>query len=83
MAHYEFYLTNYKESLSKSGHASDRVAKSKLEGIKMQRNKVISGHRMAIKVEYVDEHLKITGDTMNHRGLKVILIPKEEALFWL
>lgn len=83
MAHYEFYLTNYKESITKSGNSSDRVAKSKLEGIKMQRNKVINGHKIAIKVEFVDEHLKITGDTMNNRDLKVIEIPREEALFLL
>lgn len=83
MAHYEFYLTNYKESITKSGHSSDRVAKSKLESIKIQRNKVISGHKMAIKVEFTDDYLKITGDTMNQRDLKVIEIPREEALFFL
>lgn len=49
----------------------------------MQRNKVINGHRMVVRIEFVDEHLRITGDTMNNRDLKVIVIPKGDDLFML
>lgn len=44
---------------------------------------MIDGQRMLIKVEFVDGILKIVGDCRDHKDLKVIEIPREEALMFI
>ena len=38
---------------------------------------------MLIKVEFIDDVLKITGDAQNSKDLKVIEIPRDEAVLFL
>lgn len=38
---------------------------------------------MMVKIEFTNGLLKIIGDTLNNTNLKVIEIPKEEALIYI
>lgn len=57
--------------------------RQKYEDIKISKFKVIDGHKMLIKIEFADGFLKIVGDSRDHKDLKVIDIPKEEAIIFL
>jgi hypothetical protein len=41
---------------------------------------VVDGHKMLIKIEFVGEFLKIVADTQDKRDIKIIEIPKDEAM---
>jgi len=43
----------------------------------------IDGHKMMIRIEFIDDFLKIVGDSQDHKDLKVIEIPKEEAIIFI
>ena len=47
------------------------------------RTKVIDGQKMLIKIEFRGDQLKIIGDTQNSNDVKIIEIPKEEAIMFI
>lgn len=48
--------------------------------MKLVKGKVIDGHKMLIKIEFVGDFLKIVADAQDKRDIKIIEIPKEEAM---
>lgn len=50
---------------------------------KVTKFKNIDGQKMLIKIEFTNDILKITGDSQNSKELKVIEIPKEEAIVFI
>jgi len=48
--------------------------------MKISKFKNIDGTKMLIKIEFVDDILKITGDVQKSKDLKVIEIPRDEAV---
>ena len=53
------------------------------EKTKVTKFKNIDGQKMLIKIEFTNDILKITGDSQNSKELKVIEIPKEEAIIFI
>lgn len=84
MANCQFNLTHFisKDSRIRS-FTSDRLFRHKIEDSKINRTKLIDGHKINIRIEFADGFLKIVGDCRDHRDLKVIEIPREEALVFL
>ncbi len=81
MAHYEFYLTTFKPKdnhhFNRTGFNSER---SKIESLRIKKTAIIDGHKMRIKICFENGMLNITADTLNSKNLKVIEIPKDEAV---
>ncbi len=51
---------------------SERMFRQKYQDLKVSKIKTIDGHKMLIKIEFVDGYLKIVGDSRDHKDLKVI-----------
>lgn len=84
MANYEFNVTHFKSKDSRiRSFTSDRLFRNKIEEVKINRIKSIDGQRMVIKIEFVGEFLKIVGDCRDKKDLKVIEIPRAEALVFI
>jgi hypothetical protein len=80
LANHEFNLTTLR---SHSRVKQNNSIRSKLENIKLTRVRMIDGQRMVVRIEFMDEMLKIVGDCQDQKDLKVIEIPKEEAALFL
>ena len=59
------------------------LLRAKYENIRLMRTKVIDGQKMLIKIEFRGDQLKIIGDTQNSNDVKIIEIPKEEAIMFI
>ncbi len=78
MTNCQFHLTQFKTRTSRiRSLTSQRLFREKFEDFKITRLKTIDGHKMVIKMEFIDGYLKIIGDGRDHKDLKVITIPKE------
>lgn len=68
MANYEFNLTSMKPANGKSkGMTSQRFIRSDYQKYKTSRYKNFNGHRMLIKVEFIENVLKIIGDSQEKK----------------
>jgi len=83
MANVDFYLTNIKSSSRVRSITTDKFYKSKYDKFGLTKYKVIDGQRFLIKIELNDELLKIIGDPQDKRDIKIIEIPKEEAIIFI
>ena len=82
IANADFNLTSIKTSRMRS-HTTERASRAKYENIRLMRTKVIDGQKMLIKIEFRGDQLKIIGDTQNSNDVKIIEIPKEEAIMFI
>jgi len=48
--------------------------------MRLVKAKVVDGHKMLIKIEFLGEFLKIVADAQDKRDIKIIEIPKDEAI---
>lgn len=81
MANCQFNLTHFKSSNTHlRSLTSERLSRINIEDIRFSRTKTIDGQRMAIRVEFIDGILKVVGDCRDQKDLKVIEIPREEAV---
>lgn len=80
MANCQFNLTSIKSNSRVRSITAEKFYKSKYEKAKVTKFKNIDGCKMLIKIEFVDEVLKITGDAQNSKDLKVIEVPRNEAV---
>ena len=80
MANADFYLTNIQSSSRMRSITAEKLNKSKYEKMRLVKGKVIDGHKMLIKIEFVGDFLKIVADAQDKRDIKIIEIPKEEAM---
>jgi ATP adenylyltransferase/5',5'''-P-1,P-4-tetraphosphate phosphorylase II len=84
MANCEFNMTQFKSKDSRiRSMTSERLFRQKFDDAKISKFRVIDGHKMLIKIEFSDGYLKIVGDSRDHKDLKVIEIPKEEAVLFI
>lgn len=86
MAKGEFHLTNLRStanSRNRQRSTSDSFYRNKWERFKMSKRRNIDGYEMLIKIEFVDGVLKIVGDAEDNKDLKVIEIPKQEAIVFI
>ena len=83
MANCQFNLTSIRSSSRVRSITSEKFYQNNLKKTKITRLKNIDGQKMLIKIEFVDDVLKITGDSQGSKELKVIDIPKEEALTFI
>lgn len=83
MSNQQFNLTSIKSTSRVRSNTIERFYKAKYDKIKFSKIKVIDGIRMLIKVEFTEDMLKIVGDTQNQKDLKVIEVPKEEAVIFI
>jgi len=82
IANADFNLTNLKTSRLKS-ITTERASRTKYENMRLMKTKVIDGQKMLIKIEFRGDQLKIIGDTKNSNDVKIIEIPKEEAILFI
>jgi hypothetical protein len=83
MANCQFNLTSIKSSSRVRSITGDRFYKSKYDKVKLSRFKNIAGQNMLIKVEFIGEVLRITGDSQSSKDIKVIEIPRDEAILYI
>lgn len=84
MANCQFNLTHFKSTSSRlRSLTSERLSRLTIEDIRFSRVKAIDGQRMAIRVEFADGTLKIVGDCKDQKDLKVIEIPRDEAIVFI
>jgi effector-binding domain-containing protein len=79
MANFEFNLTSM-QSRSKTNTTIEKNYKNNFDQIRMSRIRTFKNHRMLVSVKVEDNVLKIIGDSQNNNDLKVIEIPKDEAI---
>jgi len=82
IANADFNLTNLKTSRLRS-ITTERASRTKYENMRLMKTKVIDGQKMLIKIEFRGDQLKIIGDTQNSNDVKIIEIPKEEAILFI
>lgn len=79
MTNYEFNMVDF-NGKDKAIKSKEKISRDNFDNIKFSKFRVINGVNMLIKIEVVDNLLTIVGDLCNHKDLKLIEIPKEEAM---
>lgn len=51
--------------------------------MKLLKVKTFDGEKMLIKIEFTQDMLKIVGDAQDSSGIKIIEIPKDQAIIFL
>lgn len=67
MANCQFNLTSIRSSSRVKSITSEKFYQSNLKKTKITRLKNIDGQKMLIKIEFVDDVLKITGDSQSSK----------------
>lgn len=65
---------------SRTRTSTEKNYKQNFDQIKMSRIRTFKNHRMLVSVKVEDNVLKIIGDSQNNYDLKMIEIPKDEAI---
>lgn len=83
MANAEFNLTNIKSSSRVHSITNDKFYKTRFDKLKIMKIRTIDGQKFVLRIEFTDELLKIVGDPQDSKDIKIIEIPKEEALIFI
>lgn len=51
--------------------------------MRLVKVKTVDGKKLLIKIEFVGDILKIVGDSQNSKDIKIIEIPKDEAVVFI
>lgn len=79
LTNYEFNMVDFKGK-ERAIKSKEKISSENFDSIKVSKFRVINGVNILIKIEVVDNVLTIIGDLCNHKDLKLIEIPKEEAM---